>query len=61
MAFAAQEIAAAYALNVIPRLQIRPSTRLELYWERPYREYRIFTTKVEPPDPQLSLFRDGDH
>ena len=58
MSFSAQELAAAYALNVVPRLTVRPSTRLELYPERPYQSYRIFTRAVEPVSPQLSLFQD---
>lgn len=58
MAFSDAEIAAAYALNVVPRLSIRPSTRLELYPERPFRNYRIFGVVVKAPDPQLSLFQD---
>ena len=58
MAFSEQELAAAYALNVVPRLQIDPSTRLGLYYERPFREYRIFEVRVEAPDPQLSLFQE---
>lgn len=59
MAFTAQELQAAYALNVVPRLTVRPSTRLELYPERPYRAYRIFEVRVPAPDPQLALFREG--
>lgn len=58
MSFSPQELAAAYALNVVPRLQIRPSTRLELYPERPYQTYRVFTRVVEAPSPQLPLFQD---
>jgi hypothetical protein len=58
MAFAPHEIEAAYALNVVPRLTIRSSTRLELYPERPYRAYRVFQVAVERPDPQLALFAE---
>lgn len=61
MAFPSREIAAAYALNVVPRLRIAPNTRLELYPQRPFRSYRIFVVRVKRPNPQLSLFtRDGN-
>jgi hypothetical protein len=59
VSFSPQELAAAYALNVVPRLTIRPSTRLELYPSRTHQAFRVFAVRVEPPDPQLSLFQDG--
>jgi hypothetical protein len=60
VAFSQADLAAAYALNVLPRMQINPSTRLGLYYERPFREYRIFQVRQKPPDPQLSLFREAE-
>ena len=58
MAFSPDDIAAAYALNVVPRLRIKSSTQLGLYRDRPDREYRVWVVKVKPPSPQLDLFRD---
>jgi hypothetical protein len=50
-----EDIAAVYAQDLAPKLLIRPSTALGLYYERPYREYRVFTARPIVPNPQLRL------
>ena len=54
MSWAAEEIQALYTLDLRPKITIRPSSALGLYYERPYREYRIVRVRV-PSSTQLSL------
>jgi hypothetical protein len=60
VSFTATDIAAVYAQDLTPKLAIRPSTALGLYYERPYREYRVFTPAPVLPSPQLRFRLEDD-
>lgn len=64
MAFPVQDIAAVYALDLVPKVVILARHTLGLYTDRPYREYRLFRSAcaVKPIESstQLNLFPEDE-
>lgn len=60
----AQDIAAVYALDLVPKVTILQRHTLGLYADRPYREYRVYRSawaiKPVASSTQLLLFLEDE-